>query len=165
MMPQGRKWGRYHWGGNRRQRVTVGLGYLYNLLRKLNAVRLTRWLMRRPWHVADELRPDGKWVKVMAYPKHMRPTVADVMNRAAAKRAKDLAVTTTTPPNVVPPKPVKLATVRLKKGMRLWQLVDGQVVEVSVNGLSKERRAHVNPGLPLVAALNAENAKRKLGVR
>lgn len=162
MSAQGPRWGRYHWGGKKRQRVTVGLGYLYNVLRRFNMVRLTRLLMRRPWHVADELRPDGQWVKVMAHPRRrQRATVADALNRHAAKRAQELAGTTATPPNVVPPKPVKLATIRLKPGMKLWQLVDRQVVEVSM----ADGRAHVNPGLPLVAALNEENAKRKLGVR
>ncbi|HRD54656.1 MAG TPA: hypothetical protein PKY96_18615 [Flavobacteriales bacterium] len=165
MIAQGPRWGRWNRGGRKRERVTVGLGYLYNVLRRFNMVRLTRLLMRRPWHVADELRPDGQWVRVMAYPKGWEPKspVADALKVQAAARAAE----TPAAPPAWPARlsHAKLGSVKLKPGMRLWQLVEGDVVEVSMRrGTDGRMRGNVDPRLPIVAAMNKENAARKLGV-
>lgn len=183
MRAQGPRWGRYHWGGRKSERVTVGLGYLYNLLQWLNWQRLTRWLMRKPWHVADELRAGGRWRRIYAYPTrpHARAIGHAVRQEEAKAYAERLEQPSSTvgAPKPTAKKPVLLGRIVLKPGMRLWQLVDGQVVEVALdrsgtrmvkqpNGQMQKmprREAYVNPELPTVMALNEENAKRKLGLK
>lgn len=138
------------------QRQTVGLGYLYNLLAWLNWPRVTRWLMRRPWHVADELR-GGKWVSIYAFPKPINPTMEE-LNAATARVAATLEK------KLSAPKRTKVASIRLKPGQRLWQRKGGEIVEVPVRygPHGGPPQADVDMTAPIVVAMNAKNADRKL---
>lgn len=138
----------------RYERTTVGLGYLYNLLAWLNWPNVTRLLMRSPWHVADELR-DGRWVPIYAWPKQPQPTV-DELNAAAERLATEL------PAKKHPPVRTYLSTVKLHKGMKVWQLVDGQAKEMPTKPGRRGWEVDIDMTKPTTVAINAENALRKL---
>jgi hypothetical protein len=57
------------WAKAKKERAYTGLGLLYRLLRFLSLSRLTKLLMRRPWHIAD-LYVDGRFAQaIYVYPK------------------------------------------------------------------------------------------------
>jgi hypothetical protein len=136
-------------------RVTVGLGYLFRLLAWLNWPGVARFLMRRPWHIADELR-DGTWHRIVAFPKTMSPSVEEI-NRAAERKAVALRL----PDHE--PKRVKLTTVNARPGLKLWQLRDGRAVQVQVRRTGAAcSEADLDLRSRTVWALNEKNAIRKL---
>lgn len=117
------------------ERVNTGMGWLFALLRVLRLTGPARWLMRKPRHVGNYVDPQGNVIE----PIHIQS-------------------------NPIPMN--KLATVRLKgPGLKLWQQVpdtnDVRVVEVEY-GINGKKRAMLVPGMPVVAALNEKNARRKL---
>jgi hypothetical protein len=138
----------------RYERTTVGLGYLFNLLAWLNWPKVTRLLMRRPWHVADELQ-DGRWVPIYAWPKRPEPTV-DELNAVAERLATELPAKQHTPVRTY------LSSVKLHKGMKVWQLVDGQAKEIPTKPGRRGWEVDIDMTKPTTVAINAENALRKL---
>lgn len=136
-------------------RQTTGLGYLLRLLAWLNWPNVARWLMRRPWHIADEWR-FGRWVPIMAYPKQVDLTVAQMNDIAQRKEKLDRSA---------PKKKLRtrVGTLRVLPGQCIWQLKDGEVVEVPLKRMMAGRfEADIELGAPVAIALNRKNAERKL---
>lgn len=74
-------------------RIHTGLGHLYRVLRFFNATRLTRLLMRKPWHIADEY-VDGHYTQPLyvGSKTHMRKATVKrlkKMNELAEQKARN----------------------------------------------------------------------------
>jgi hypothetical protein len=83
-----KKQGRWQRRPAKTQRITTGLGYLYNVLRFFNATRLTKLLMRKPWHVAD-IYVDGHFSHpVKVAPKWLQERSVRKMLERAYKAAE-----------------------------------------------------------------------------
>ena len=111
-MKRGTRWARRP---AKTTRITTGLGYLYNVLRFFNATRLTKLLMRSPWHVADiyvdghfshPVKVEPKWLQE----RNARKRIAQ-LNKAAELKVRAMATRVTTPFPAVPP-PVSFKTTR-----------------------------------------------------
>lgn len=74
----------------KKERVHTGLGHLFNVMRFFGVTWLARWIVRKPWHVAD-LYVDGQFLRALhIYPKETAAERKARINQEATVRAVKL---------------------------------------------------------------------------
>lgn len=133
-------------------------GRLFIFIRKIDQPWLLRLIMHKPWHIGDEFVGTA-WKKVVVEAPHVKAKRLNA-EAAARKAAYDQAAEQGMPK-------VRRCRVPLKPGLRVFQMVNGSVVERHVSWAYDRNRtksaAYVDlyMSCPMVQALNKRNAERK----